>query len=124
MNAPTGAVMVMLSPEEFRRTIAAEITPLREQLAAFAEREPAPPPHVGQADPATDAEPIGLTTDQAMKRLGYGDYKCFKAAIRRLGITPYRPSPRKVYYAPEEIDAALERDRARGHHRTHYTRRH
>jgi len=102
---PTGAVMVMLSPEEFRRTIAEQVSRVvAEQLRAQREESQAQREH-------SKLESPGLTVTQAMQRLGFTDRRAFFANVKRLGLSYSQPSPRKIFFHPNDVEDAIERAR-------------
>jgi len=109
MNASAGAVMIMLSPEEFRRTIADAVSHVvAEQLRAQREESQTEREHTEQM---RELESPGLTVAQTMKRLGFTDRRAFFASVKRIGLTYSQPSPRKIFFHPDDVEDAIERAR-------------
>jgi len=117
------AVMLMASPEELARKVApllrdelrAQLLPdllrgIAEQLApqlqaaqelAFA--------RAADGQLVRPPKPKWLTLAQAMERAGFTDRRAFFEAMQRLGVRPSKPSPRKTFFHPDDIEDAIAR---------------
>jgi len=113
------AVMIMASPEEFARQVGeqlrAEIVPqilrgvaeqLGPQLQAAQELAFA---RAADGQLVRPPKPKWLNLEQAMERAGFTDRRAFFAAMQRLGVKPSRPSPRKTFFHPDDIEDAIAR---------------
>jgi len=113
------AVMIMASPEEFAGKVGeqlrAEVVP--EILRGIVQQLPALLQSAQELAfaRATDGQlvrppkPKWLNLEQAMERAGFTDKRAFFAAMQRLGVKPSKPSPRKTFFHPDDIEDAIAR---------------